>query len=329
MNSFAATLQAFFTDRLVRQRQASPRTVAAYRDTFRLLLGFVHAQTGRAPYTLNLEHLEAPIIAAFLDHLEADRHNTPRTRNARLAAVRSFFRYAAMRHPEHAALIQRVLAIPPKRFDRGIVAFLVPAEVDALIEAPDRTSWEGRRDYVLLAVALQTGLRVSELTGLNCGDVVLGTGAHVRCNGKGRKERLTPLTPSTAAALRVWLAERAGLPDEPLFPTRTGRRLSPDAVQRRIAKHAAAAERHCASLRPKRLTPHALRHTAAMQLLHAGVDTSVIAMWLGHEDVRSTQIYLHADLAIKERALALTAPAPVSPGRYRAPDPLLAFLESL
>ncbi len=209
------------------------------------------------------------------------------------------------------------------------MAFLVPAEVDALLGAPDRTGWEGRRDHVLLAVALQTGLRVSELTGLNCDDVVLGTGAHVRCDGKGRKERLTPLTSSTAAALRVWLAERAGLPDEPLFPTRTGRRLSRDAVQRRIAKYAVAAERRCASLKPKRLTPHVLRHTAAMQLLHAGVDTSVIAMWLGHEDVRSTQIYLHADLATKERALALTAPASVSPGRYRAPDPLLAFLESL
>jgi site-specific recombinase XerD len=329
MSSLAATLQSFFTDRLVRQRQASPRTVAAYRDTFRLLLGFVQARTGRAPYALGLEHLDASVIVSFLDHLEVERHNTPRTRNARLAAVRSLFRYAALRHPEQAALIQRVLAIPQKRFDRSPVSFLSSPEIDALVAAPDRTGWEGRRDRVLLVVAVQTGLRVSELVGLNCADVVLGTGAHVRCHGKGRKERLTPLTTSTAKAVGVWLAERAGRPDDPLFPTRTGRRLSRDAVQRRITKHTAVAELQCSSLQPKRLTPHVLRHTAAMQLLHAGVDTTVIAMWLGHEDVRSTQIYLHADLAIKERALARTAPASVSPGRYRAPDPLLAFLASL
>ncbi len=329
MNSLAATLQSFFTDRLVRQRQSSPRTVAAYRDTFRLLLGFVQTQTGRPPYTLGLEHLDAPVIASFLDHLEVNRHNTARTRNARLAAVRSLFRYAAVRHPEQAALIQRVLAIPQKRFDRSPVSFLNVTEVDALIAAPDRTVWEGRRDHVLLVVAIQTGLRVSELVGLNCGDVTLGTGAHVRCHGKGRKDRLTPLSASTAEVLRVWLAERAGRPDDPLFPTRSGRRLSRDAVQRRITKHTAMAERACASLQLKRLTPHVLRHTAAMQLLHAGVDTTVIALWLGHEDIRSTQIYLHADLAIKERALARTAPASVSPGRYQAPDPLLAFLESL
>jgi site-specific recombinase XerD len=222
-----------------------------------------------------------------------------------------------------------VLAIPQKRFDRSPVSFLISSEIDALVAAPDRTGWEGRRDHVLLVVAVQTGLRVSELVGLNCADVVLGTGAHVRCHGKGRKERLTPLITSTAKALGVWLAERAGRPDDPLFPTRTGRRLSRDAVQRRITKHTAVAELQCSSLQPKRLTPHVLRHTAAMQLLHAGVDTTVIAMWLGHEDVRSTQIYLHADLAIKERALARTAPASVSPGRYRAPDPLLAFLEGL
>ncbi len=329
MSSLAPTLQAFFTDRLARQRQASPRTVAAYRDTFRLLLTFVQRKTGKAPFTLGLEHLDAPIIVAFLDHLEADRRNSPRTRNTRLAAVRSLFRYAALLHPEHAAVIQRVLAIPQKRFDKATVSFLIPTEIDALIAAPDRNSWEGRRDYVLLVLTIQTGLRVSELIGLNCADVILGTGAHVRCHGKGRKERMTPLTALTAATLRVWLAERAGHPPDPLFPTRTGRRLSRDAVQHRITKHKAVAERQCSSLKAKRITPHVLRHTAAMQLLHAGVDTSVIALWLGHEDIRSTQMYLHADLTIKERALARTAPAPASPGRYRPPDPILAFLESL
>jgi site-specific recombinase XerD len=325
----APTLQAFFTDRLARQRQASPRTVAAYRDTFRLLLAFVQRQIGKAPFALGIEHLGATVIVAFLNHIEADRHNSPRTRNARLAAIRSFFRYAALRHPEHAAVIQQVLAIPQKRFDRAIVSFLSLAEFDAVIAAPDRTNWEGRRDHALLVVAVQTGLRVSELIALNCADVMLGIGAFVRCHGKGRKERLTPLSRSSTATLRVWLQERAGLPADPVFPTRTGRRLSRDAVQRRVAKHAALAERRCSSLQSKHVTPHVLRHTAAMQLLHAGVDTSVIALWLGHEDVRSTQMYLHADMTIKERALARTTPASVSPGRYHPADPLLAFLEEL
>ena len=329
MSILAPTLQAFFTDRLARQRQASPRTVAAYRDTFRLLLAFVQRQIGKAPFALGFEQLEATVIVAFLNHLEADRHNSPRTRNARLAAIRSFFRYAALRHPEHAAVIQQVLAIPQKRFDRAIVSFLSLVELDALVAAPDRTSWEGRRDYALLVVAVQTGLRVPELIGLNCDDVMLGIGAYVRCHGKGRKERLTPLSRSSTATLRFWLVERAGRPNDPVFPTRTGRRLSRDAIRRRVTKHATVAEQRCSSLQSKHLTPHVLRHTAAMRLLHAGVDTSVIALWLGHEDIRSTQMYLHADLTIKERALARTAPASVSPGRYRAADPLLAFLEGL
>jgi integrase/recombinase XerD len=222
-----------------------------------------------------------------------------------------------------------VLAIPQKRFDRAIVSFLSLTELDALVAAPDRSSWEGRRDYALLVVAVQTGLRVSELIGLNRDDVKLGIGAHVRCHGKGRKERLTPLSSSSTATLRVWLVERAGHADDPVFPTRTGRRLSPDAIQHRVAKHAAVAEQRCSSLQSKHITPHVLRHTAAMRLLHAGVDTSVIALWLGHEDIRSTQMYLHADLTIRERALARTAPGSVSPGRYHATDPLLAFLEAL
>ncbi len=329
MTALAPTLQVFFTDRLIRQRQASPATVAAYRDTFRLLLGFVAGRTGKTPSALGIEDLDAPVIAAFLQHLEVDRHNSPRTRNARLAAVRSLFHYAAVRHPEHADVIARVLAIPQKRFDKPMVSFLTANEVDALLGAPDARRWEGRRDRALLTVALQTGLRVTELTGLDCGDVTLGTGAHLRCEGKGRKQRAVPLTTNTVAVLRVWLRERGGLPAEPLFPTRTGRRLTRGAIERRVALHAATAAERCPSLQGKQTSPHVLRHTTAMTLLHAGVDIAVIALWLGHEDIRATQIYLHADLAIKERALARVAPNTANPGRYRPPDPLLAFLESL
>ena len=329
MTLVAPTLQAFFTDRLTRQLQASPRTIASYRDTLRLLLGFSHDTTGTPPSSLDWDDLDEPLISAFLDHLEVERHNSPRTRNLRLTAIRSLFRYAALRHPEHAAVIQRVLAIPPKRFDKRPVTFLTEPEATALIDAPDRSRWEGRRDRALLTLAIQAGLRVSELIGLDCGDVALGTGAHVRCEGKGRKQRSVPLTAPARALLAAWLVERAGRPQDPLFPTRTGRRLSRDAIEQRVATHAATAARRCASLNDKRLHPHALRHSCAMSLLHAGVDTTVIALWLGHADVRSTQPYLHADLTIKERALALVTPADVKPGRYQPTDSLLAFLEAL
>jgi site-specific recombinase XerD len=329
MSSLAPTLQAFFTDRLARQRQASPRTVITYRDTFRLLLGFLQRETGKPASRVNLEDLDAKVIGAFLDHLEADRRNCARTRNARLGAIRSFFRYAALRHPEHAELIQQVLAIPQKRFAKPTVSFLTRAELDALLAAPDPTTWEGRRDQAVILLGTQTGLRVSELIGLNCRDIHLGEGAHVRCEGKGRRERAVPLTDPTKALLREWMRERGGHAEDPLFPTRTGRRLSRDAVERRLATHAAAAARQCPSLLGKRITPHVMRHTAAMSLLQAGVDTAVIALWLGHADLRATNVYLHADMTIKERALALTTPASVRPGRYRPPDPLLAFLEGL
>ena len=329
MSALAPTLQAFFTDRLIRQRQASPQTIAAYRDTLRLLLTFAASRTGREPSKLDITELDAPFVGAFLDHLETERGNSVRTRNARLAAIRSLFRYAALRHPEHADLIGRVLAIPPKRCARNLVTFLTEQEVEALLAAPDRTGWTGRRDHALLLLAVQTGLRVSELIGLRCADVHLGTGAHVSCLGKGRKERITPLIRGTVAVLRVWLAERAGGPAEPLFPTSTGAPLSRDAVERRLAKYAVSAAAVCPSLRAKRLSPHVLRHTAAMRLLQAGVDTSVIALWLGHEHVDTTQIYLHADLALKERALARTTPPDARPGRYRPSDTLLAFLDGL
>ena len=329
MTVIAPTLQAFFTDRLARQRQASPHTIAAYRDTWRLLLRYAATQAGRQPSALDLADLDAPLIGKFLDHLERERGNSARTRNDRLAAIHSLFRYAALRHPEHAALIQQVLAIPAKRFGKQLISFLTGPEIDALLAACDLSRWEGRRDRALLLVAVQTGLRVSELTGLNCGDVTLGTGASIRCLGKGRKNRAVPLTTPTQAVLRVWITERAGLPSQPLFPTRTGRRLSTDAVQRLVRQHAADAALRCPSIRPDKLHPHILRHICAMTLLHAGVDTAVIALWLGHADIRSTSAYLHADMAIKPRALDLTTPTSIPPGRYRPADPLLAFLESL
>lgn len=329
MSALAPTLQAFFTERLLTQRQASPCTVAAYRDTFRLLLNFVYQHCGKAPSQLDLADLDAPLIGTFLNWLEIDRRNGVRTRNARLAAIRSLFRYAALRHPEHAGMIQRVLAIPSKRYERTVVSFLNRDEVDALLAAIDRAKWTGRRDHALLVLAVQTGLRVSELTGLVVGDLELGVGAHVRCYGKGRKQRATPLTGRTVAVLRAWLRERDGDPADPAFPTLRGGSLSSDAVQRLLAKYVSLAAQSCASLRHKKVSPHALRHTCAMNLLQGGVDPTVIALWLGHESVQTTQIYLHADLTLKEKAISRTAPPNTRPGRYRPGDKLLAFLEAL
>lgn len=329
MSMLAPTLQAFFTDRLTRQRNASSHTIAAYRDTLRLLLAFAQKRTGKQPCQLDFDDLDAPLIGAFLDHLEHERHNSIRTRNARLAAIRSLFHYAALDHPEHAETISRVLAIPPKRFERALITFLAGPEIDALLAAPDRDTWTGRRDHAMLLLAVQTGLRASELTALKRSDIHLATGPHVSCLGKGRKHRVTPLTKQTVAVLRTWLTERAGHPDDPAFPTRTGRALSSDALQRRLAEHATTAALSCPSMAIKTISPHVLRHTAAMQLLHAGIDTSVIALWLGHEHVETTQIYLHADMALKEAALARTTPPDTPPGRYQPPDKLLAFLETL
>jgi integrase/recombinase XerD len=329
MTALAPTLQAFFTDRLTRQRQASPHTIAAYRDTWRLLLSFAAERAGTQPCQLDVADLDSPMVGAFLDYLEHQRGNSPRTRNARLAAIHSLFGYAALRHPEHAQTIARVLAIPAKRYDKALVTWLTEPELDALLGAPDRSTWTGRRDRALILLAAQTGLRVSELTGLTNGDVHLGAGPHVSCTGKGRKQRITPLTTTTVAVLRTWMAERGGQPGQPLFPNRTGRQLSRDAVEHRLAKHTAATAARCPSLNAKTVTAHTLRHTAAMRLLQAGTDTSVIALWLGHEQADTTQIYLHADLAIKERALSRTTPPGTRPGRYRPPDKLLAFLEAL
>jgi site-specific recombinase XerD len=330
VSALAPTLEAYFTQRLIGQRRASPHTVAAYRDAWRLLLGFAVARAGKQPSHLDIADLDAPLIADFLTHLEQERGNSARTRNARLSAIRSFYQYAALRHPEHAALIARILDIPAKRCQRTEIRHLDQPEIDALLAAPDRRTWTGRRDHALIEVAVQTGLRVSELTSLRLSDLHLGTGPHVRCEGKGRKERCTPLSRHTIKMLREWLEERGGSPGDPLFPTRSGRPLSRSAVSRVVARHAAAAGASCPSLNGKRPTPHVLRHSCAMSLLRSGCDLTVIALWLGHEQVGTTmRAYLHGDLSIKQRALDRTRPPNVKPGRYQPPDQLLAFLNSL
>lgn len=328
MTALAPLLQGLFTDRLA-QRGVSPHTTAAYRDSWRLLLGFVHAQRGTSPAALDLTDLDADLIGAFLDYLERSRGNSIRTRNMRLVAIHALFNYAALRCPEHAGLIAQVLAIPAKRTETTIVTFLTRAEAQALLAAPDRSTALGRRDHLLLSVAIQTGLRVSELTALTWNDLSLGVGAHVLCNGKGRKERCTPLTKSVAALAVDWHRETQPAPTDPVFVSRTGGRLGRHAVADMLGKYATTAAVTCPTLAAKHISPHTLRHTAAMDLLQAGVDTSVIALWLGHANTRSTQPYLHADLTIKERALARTAPDAAARHRYRPSDPLLAFLESL
>jgi site-specific recombinase XerD len=329
MTAFAPILQAFFTDYLQGQLRASEHTVAAYRDTFRLLLTFTTDWTGKRPSALDMADLKAPLIIGFLTHLETDRGNSVSTRNARLGAVHSLFGYAATRMPEHAGLIAQVLAIPPKRTNRPTVSYLTATEVRALLAAPDQSTRIGRRDHALLQVATQTGLRVSELTTLRCQDAWLGIGAYVRCDGKGRKQRCTPLTTATAKALRAWVTERAGEPLEPLFCRWDGHPLSRDAVERLLRKNVAIAAETCPSLREKKVSPHVLRHSAAMALLHAGVDLSVIALWLGHETTRTVQAYLHADMTIKQRALDRAAPPGCPTGRYHPPDVLIAFLDGL
>jgi integrase/recombinase XerD len=288
--SFPALLQSFFTERLLRQREASPHTIAGYRDSFRLLLRFAVERLGKAPSDLLLADLDAPFIGAFLEHLETRRGNTARTRNARLAAIHSFFGYVALNEPAHALACQRVLAMPCKRHERKPIEFLTRTEIEAVLRAPDASTWIGRRDRTLLLVAIQTGLRVSELIGLRCQHVILGTGAHLRCHGKGRKQRCTPLRQDAATMLAAWIHERRAPSEAPLFPGIRGGALSRDAVERLVAKHIATAQQSCPSLRSKRITPHVLRHTAAMELLQNGVDRSVIALWLGHESVETTQI---------------------------------------
>ena len=327
--SLQSLVQSYFTDRLLRQRQASPHTISGYRDCFRLLLQFAKQRLGKMPSKLTIEDLDPTFLGLFLEHLEKVRKNTTRTRNARLAAIHSFFQYVALEEPAHSLHCQRVLAMPNKRHERRPIEFLNRDEIDALLAVPNLSTWVGRRDRTLLLVAVQTGLRVSELVGLNCQDVVLGTGAHVRCLGKGRKTRCTPLRPETTRTMKAWLRERHGLPEQPVFTSIRGGRLSRDAIERLIAKYTNLAQHTCPSLKRKKVSPHVLRHAAAMDLLHHGVDRSVIALWLGHESVETTQMYLHADMRLKEKALSRTTPLGVKHGRYRPDDKLLAFLESL
>ena len=327
--TFAALLEGFFTQRLMQQRHASAHTIASYRDTFRLLMQFTQQRLHKAPSALALDDIDAPLVVAFLDDLEKARAVTARTRNLRLTAIHSFFRYVAFEAPTHAALIQRVLAIPAKRFKRRLVPFLSRQEVDALLTAPDQRTWSGRRDHALILLAVQTGLRLSELTGLRQEDLHVGTGAHVRVVGKGRKERCTPLSKNTRAVLAAWLKEPLRAPDQPLFPNARGGRLSAHGVHYLLAKHVTTAAEVCPSLKQKRVSPHVLRHTTAMDLLHEGNEQCVIALWLGHESIETTQVYLDADLEMKQRILDKTSPPSGKPGRYRPEDKLLAFLKSL
>ena len=329
MTLLAPSMQAYFTDRLIDQRRASPNTIATYRHTFQLLLRFATTQTGRPPSALDISDLDAPLIASFLDHLERERHNTIQTRNNRLAAIHSLFAYLALHHPEHADTIARVLAIPAKRTEKNLLTYLTDPEIDALLAACDQTTPTGRRDHAMLALTIQTGLRISELIALDCQDITLGTGANVHTIGKGRKTRRTPLIPTIRSVLKAWLSERGGAPDEPLFPTRTGTRLSRDAIEHRLAIHLRTAATNCPSIATKHITMHTLRHTAAMRLLLAGNDITVIALWLGHEQISTTNIYLHADMTHKQQAIDRTKPIAAKAGRYRPSDTLLAFLEAL
>lgn len=328
-SSLQSLIQLFFTDRLLKQMGVSPHTVAAYRDAFRLLLQFASERLSRPPSKLRIEDLDASFLAKFLDYLEETRGNCTRTRNNRLAALHAFFQYVSISEPTLVLHCQRVLSIPSKRHARGPVSFLTEEESAALIAAPTLDTWIGRRDRALLLLAIQTGLRNTELTSLRRQDVEFGTGAHVRCFGKGRKMRCTPLRPDVVAVLKQWLFRQEGKPDDPVFPSSNGGRMSADALQRLVAKHVATARLSCPSLAAKRVTPHTLRHGAAMALLRCGVDLSVIALWLGHESTETTQIYLHADMQLKEKALAHTTPSGARPDRFRPTDSLLAFLESL
>jgi site-specific recombinase XerD len=329
MSALAPALQAYFTERLIGQRAASPNTIAAYKATFTLLLRFAQKRTGTAPSKLDIAQVDAPLIAAFLDYLERDRGNTAATRNNRLAAIHSLFSFLALDHPEHAGSIQRVLAIPPKRTERNLLSYLTEDEADSLPYVCDQSRWTGRRDHAMFALTIQTGLRISELAGLVRADVTLTGGAHVHTIGKGRKERRTPLVPSVIAVLKAWLGERPGASGDPFFPTTTGTRLSRDAIERRLAHYVALAGMRCPSIKAKRVTMHTLRHTAAMRLLLAGNDITVIALWLGHEQIATTNVYLHADMTHKQQAIDRTSPLAAKAGRYRPPDALLAFLEAL
>ncbi len=327
--SFAAILQDYFVLRLGVQRGASACTIASYRDTFELFLRFAERQTGQSPSALSLRDLDAPLVLDFLDHLEQKRGNSPRTRNVRLAAIRSFMRYASVRDPASLGVARRVLDIPRKRFDRPALGFLTREEVGAILDAPNRSTWSGRRDVVLLATLYNTGARVSEITGLRVANILLNRESAVHLHGKGRKERVVPLWKSTSAHLRDWLGQIDRSPDAPLFPNRAGKALSRSGVADRLRRAVAGATGCCSSLRGRRISPHTMRHTTAMHLLQSGVALAVIALWLGHESPETTHCYVEADLAMKEEALNRVQDPSPRRARFRASDPLLAFLDGL
>lgn len=330
MTPLAPLLESFFTDRLYQQLGSSPNTVAGYRDSFKLLLRFAHSNLGKAPSDLLLTNLDATFVGAFLTHLEGDRHNKPQSRNVRLSAIHSFFEYVAFLEPAHSGLIQRVLAIPQKRCDRDIVDFLTPEEEEALLKAPDRSTWLGQRNYTLLLAGIETGLRVSELVRLCPEHMVLGTGPHVRCKGKGRKERCVPLTQDAVVVLKEWSEGQCEHPSQPLFHKRGGGSLSRDAIERIVTKHVAKAADACPSLKEKRVSPHVLRHTYAMKQRRSGESIEMIALMLGHESVETAyKHYMHADLSAKEKALARLTPVGDVFRRYKPGDRLMGFLNSL
>jgi integrase/recombinase XerD len=328
-NPLSALVQRFFTERLFTQMEASSHTIASYRDTFRLLLKFAGEKAQRSPMKLSVDDLNAEMIGAFLDDIESARKNTSRSRNTRLAAIRSFFKFVALHEPAYMYHCQKILSMPSKRFIKRNVEFLSVQQMQALLNAPDRSTWIGRRDHAILILALQTGLRASELVNIQCRDLTLETGAHIRCEGKGRKHRATPLRHETITIMKSWLGERQGNDQDPLFPTIRGDKMSRDALEHLVKKHIKTASITCPSLVGKRVSPHVLRHSTAMDLLHHGIDQTVIALWLGHESVETTQAYLHADLKLKEKALAKMSSPSINPSRYKPEDKLLSFLESL
>jgi site-specific recombinase XerD len=325
----AALVQAFFVEYLLNQKHASPRTLATYRDAFRLLLRFVHETHGVEPSTITVENLDAPIILAFLDHIERQRANCIRSRNARLAAVRSFFRFVQMREPAVLAVASRVLAIPVKRTERKLVGYLTRPEIDALLSAADLTNWDGRRDHALLLTLYNSGARVSEIIGVRRDEVVLDAPASLKLHGKGRKERAVPLWARTAQVLRTWFQELGDRSGSLAFPSARAHRLSRHGVSFLLGRLAHRAATACPSLGNKRISPHVIRHSTAMHLLQSGVDPAVIALWLGHESVETTHGYVEADLTMMDNAMGKLAPAGSAPARFKASDDLLAFLATL
>jgi integrase/recombinase XerD len=326
---FAALVEQFFLLRLRQQRNASPRTIAAYRDTFRLLLEFGAKYRSKLPETFTLADLNAEFVLAFLDHLEAHRRNTIQSRNARLAAIRSFLHFAALQDPLALGSIQRVLAIPLKRCDRPLLGYLTRDEIQAILSAPDAGTWAGRRDRVMLATMYNTGARVSEIAGMTGGDFTCTDTAAIRIRGKGRKERIVPLWRTTAQLIRAWSAEISATPESPLFPGRAGSPLTRSAITERLKRTIQRAIPACPELAKRRISPHTIRHSTAMHLLQAGIDVTVIALWLGHENPSTTHIYVEADMNMKMAALNAVKPPEVKEVRYRPPGRLLAFLQKL